>query len=189
MMLFKGFFCLFLYLKSINMTTNDLSIKEYNPFYQTYINKAQNINLKSGLLENFKQVYAFLNTIPENKLEYRYADGKWTIKEVIQHLIDAERIFSYRALRIARQDQTPLSGFEENEYVPASFANDRSIAELLGDYKAVRQSTISLFDSFTDVMLLEIGTASNSSISVRALGFITIGHENHHCLLIKERYL
>src|SRR5690606_25081708 len=171
------------------MTAKDLSINEYNPFYQTYVNKAQNVDLKQGLRENFESVIEFLKAIPEDKLEYRYAEGKWTIKEVIQHLIDAERIFSYRALRVARQDQTPLPGFEENDYVPASFANDRSRAELLADYKAVRQATVSLFDSFTDVMLLQIGTASNSPISVRALGFITIGHENHHCQVIKERYL
>jgi uncharacterized damage-inducible protein DinB len=171
------------------MTANDVSINEYNPFYQTYINKAQNVDLKRGLRQSFETVIEFLNTIPEDKLEYHYADGKWTIKEVIQHIIDAERIFAYRALRIARQDQTPLPGFEENDYVPASFANDRSRAELLSDYKAVREATISLFDSFTDAMLLQIGTASDSPISVRALGFITIGHENHHCQVIKERYL
>lgn len=171
------------------MTVKDLTINEYNPYYQAYINKAQNVGLKEGLRKNFELVLEFLNAIPEDKLEYRYAEGKWTIKEVIQHLIDAERIFSYRALRIARQDQTPLPGFEENDYVPASFANNRSKEELLIDYKAVRQATVSLFDSFTNDMLLQVGTASNSPISVRALGFITIGHENHHCQVIKERYL
>lgn len=171
------------------MTAKDLTIHEYNPFYQTYINKAQNVELKQGLRESFAYVFEFLNAIPEHKLEFRYAENKWTIKEVIQHVIDAERIFSYRALRIARQDQTPLPGFEENNYVPASFANNRSRAELLADYKAVRQATLSLFDSFTNDMLLQKGTASNSPISVRALGFITIGHENHHCQIIKERYL
>ena len=171
------------------MTAKDLTLKEYKPFYQTYINKAQDVDLKQSLRENFERVLDFLNTILEDKLEYRYAEGKWTIKEVIQHLIDAERIFAYRALRIARQDQTPLPGFEENDYVPTSFANDRSRAELLADYKAVRQATVSLFDSFRDDMLFQMGTASNSPISVRALGFITIGHENHHCQVIKERYL
>ncbi len=171
------------------MTAKDLTIDEYNPFYQTYINKAQNVELKQGLRESFAYVFEFLNTIPEHKLEFRYAENKWTIKEVIQHVIDAERIFSYRALRIARQDQTPLPGFEENNYVPASFANNRSRAELLADYKAVRQATVSLFDSFSNDMLLQMGTASNSPISVRALGFITIGHENHHCQIIIERYL
>lgn len=171
------------------MTAKDLTIHEYNPFYQTYINKAQNVELKQGLRESFAYVFEFLNAIPEHKLEFRYAENKWTIKEVIQHVIDAERIFSYRALRIARQDQTPLPGFEENNYVPASFANNRSRAELLADYKAVRQATLSLFDSFSNDMLLQMGTASNSPISVRALGFITIGHENHHCQIIKERYL
>ncbi len=171
------------------MTTNDLISEEYASFYRPYIDKAQNLDLKEGLRQNFEKIYEFLNTIPESKLEYRYADDKWTIKEVIQHIIDTERIFAYRALRIARQDPTPLPGFEQNDYVPVSFANNRNIAELLADYKAVRQATISLFDSFTDTMLMQIGVANNCPISVRALGFITIGHENHHCNVIKERYL
>ena len=163
--------------------------KEYNPYYETYIGKVGEGDILSILSQQSQTIPAFFKGLAADRWDYRYANGKWTIKEVIQHVIDTERIFAYRALRVARQDQTPLPGFEENDYVPTSFANDRSRAELLADYKAVRQATVSLFDSFRDDMLFQMGTASNSPISVRALGFITIGHENHHCQVIKERYL
>ena len=130
-----------------------------------------------------------MKSIANDKLEYRYDKGKWTIKEVIQHLMDAERIFAYRALRIARQDQTPLPGFEQNDYVQPSQANERSLDDLINEFKAIRASTVALFNSFTDKMLLAKGTASNSPVSVRAIGFIIMGHEIHHCQVIKERYL
>ena len=103
--------------------------------------------------------------------------------------MDAERIFAYRALRIARQDQTPLPGFEQNDYVQPSQANERSLDDLINEFKAIRASTVALFNSFTDKMLLAKGTASNSPVSVRAIGFIIMGHEIHHCQVIKERYL
>jgi len=122
-------------------------------------------------------------------LEYRYADGKWTIKEIIQHLMDAERIFTYRALRIARKDQTPLPGFEQDDYVLPSQANKRSMEDLLNEFKAIKMATVSLYDSFSEEMLMELGTASNNPISVRAIGFIIMGHEIHHCDVIKDRYL
>ena len=151
------------------MTTSNLSPEEYNPYY--------------AITE------AFLNAIPKDKLEYRYAEGKWTVKEIIQHIIDTERIFAYRALRVARNDKTALPGFEENDYALTGNANARTLESLLAEYKAVRQATIALFNSFSDDMLKHIGTASNSPISARAIGFIIIGHEAHHCNVIKERYL
>ncbi|MEZ4802649.1 MAG: DinB family protein [Gelidibacter sp.] len=171
------------------MTAKDLQSNEYNPYYQTYINKTENLNLKDGLRHNFETVSSFLKILPADKLEYRYAEGKWTIKEVLLHLVDAERIFAYRALRIAREDQTPLPGFDQDIYVVPSKANDRSFESLINEYKTVRDATIALFDTFDQKMLTAIGTASNSPISVRALGFIIMGHENHHCEVIKERYL
>ncbi|MEZ4793626.1 MAG: DinB family protein [Gelidibacter sp.] len=171
------------------MTSKDLRPTEYNPYYKTYLNQTKNLDLKTGLPSNHEQVLAFLKAIPKEKQEYRYAEGKWTIKEVLLHIIDTERIFAYRALRIARQDQTPLQGFDQDDYVAPSKANRRSFESLLNEYKAVRQATIALFDSFDDEMLVAIGTASNSPISVRALGFIIMGHENHHCEVVRERYL
>lgn len=171
------------------MTVKNLQPSEYNPYYQPYIDKANNLTLKEGLMTNHESVITFLGSIPEAKLDFRYADGKWTIKEIVLHLIDTERIFAYRALRIARADKTALPGFDQDEYVPTSLANERIFDSILSEYKAVRSATIALFDSFNDDTLKRIGTASNSSLSVRAAGFITIGHENHHCEVIRNRYL
>ncbi len=170
------------------MTVKELSKDEYNPFYQTYINKTTDFTLKLGLPANFEKVLYFLNCIPQEKHEYRYSPEKWTIKEVVQHMMDTERIFAYRALRIARQDKTPLPGFDQDEYVSPSKANKRTFESLLSEYKSIRYSTDTLFNSFDDEMLVARGTASNSPISVRALGFIIMGHENHHCEVMKERY-
>ncbi|MEZ4855970.1 MAG: DinB family protein [Gelidibacter sp.] len=171
------------------MIAKDLTVGEYNPYYQTYIDKANALAIPEGLSANSKSVVAFFESIPKDKLEYRYAEGKWTIKELLHHIIDTERIFAYRALRVARKDKTPLPGFDENEYVLPAKSNDRSIESLLNEYKAVRQATLALFETFTNEMLIEIGTASNSPISARAIGFIITGHENHHCEVVKERYL
>ena len=171
------------------MTSNELEVGEYNPYYHTYVKKTNGIDLKEGLNSNMDVIISFFKNIPREKLEYRYATGKWTIKEIIQHVIDTERIFSYRALRIARQDQTALPGFDQDTYVLPSKANQRTLESLLEEYKAVRLATINLFDSLNEECLLSTGTASNSKISVRALGFIIIGHENHHCEIIRERYL
>jgi len=171
------------------MTTKDLRADEYNPYYETYLKKTNDLSLIEGLRSNHDKILSFLKSIPQEKLEYRYTEGKWTIKEMILHVIDTERIFTCRALRIAREDQTSLPGFDQDAYVLPSKANERSLQNLLEEYKAVRQATIALFDSFDDKMLIQTGTASNSAISVRALGFILIGHENHHCEVIRERYL
>lgn len=171
------------------MTKDNLTTKEYNPYYQTYINKSGELNLMDGLQANLGSIISFLKSIPEEKLEYRYDKGKWTVKEIIQHLMDTERIFAYRTLRIARQDATGLPGFDQDEYVLTSNANTRTLEQLLDEYSALRHSTIHLFASLSEKDLMRLGTASNSPISPRAMGFIIIGHENHHCDVIKQRYL
>ncbi len=162
---------------------------EYAPYYATYINKAVKNDLLVGLAENAETFSAFIKSIPAEKLDYRYAEGKWTVKEVIVHLLDAERIFAYRALRFARKDKTPLAGFEENDYVPESNAGNQSIESLLEEFSAVRQATITLFKSFTPEMCLRTGASNGKEISVRALGFIIVGHTVHHSQTIRERYL
>jgi uncharacterized damage-inducible protein DinB len=124
-----------------------------------------------------------------DKFDYQYAEGKWTIKEIIQHLIDSERVFSYRALRISRNDKTPLPGFDENDYVANSNGKERSLQSLLTEMAVVRQSTLSLFNSFSHEQLTKIGNASNREVSVRAIGFIIIGHQKHHQKVFSERYL
>ena len=131
----------------------------------------------------------FIQDIPINKHDFSYAEGKWTIKDIIQHLIDCERIFSYRALCFARNDKTFLPGFEENDYAIEAKGRNRSLISLLTELSAIRQSTILLFKDFTNQELLRLGTASNNPMSVRAVGFIIIGHQNHHQKIFEERYL
>ncbi|MDQ5929965.1 MAG: hypothetical protein QG594_1747 [Bacteroidota bacterium] len=171
------------------MLASDLSTNEYSVFNATYIKAANDKTLLDGLKEGLPQLLNFIKNVPAEKLEYRYAEGKWTIKDIVLHMTDTERIFAYRALRISRGDKTPLPGFEENDYVPFAFANSRSIESLLAEYENARKATISFFESMNEEQLLFTGTASNTAISVRAIGFIIAGHQNHHLRVISERYL
>jgi uncharacterized damage-inducible protein DinB len=171
------------------MKSTYLQSKEYDNYYKPYIEALGEVDLLNELEHSFITFIDFLKTIPTEKLEYRYAEGKWTIKDIVQHLIDAERIFAYRALRIARKDQTPLPGFEENEYVETAFANNRTMEDLIEEFTIVRKSTLSLFKTFTEEQLMQMGTASEKPVSVRAIGFITLGHQKHHEKIIKVRYL
>lgn len=166
-----------------------LNTNEYNSYYKSYIERASKKTINEGLRDNLEKVVNFFKTIPSEKHDYSYANGKWTIKDILLHLIDTERVFAYRALRISRNDKTPMSGFEQDDYVLNGFANNRSIESLLDEYIAVRKSTIALYSSFNADALLKLGEASGYPISVRALGYIITGHENHHCDIIKERYL
>ena len=164
---------------------------EYALFYEPYIEAL--VSNEKNILENLKETHleaiALLKDLPETKQHYRYAEGKWTIKELIQHFIDAERVLSYRALRFARRDATNLPGYEEDDYVKNSNGDTRDYNDLLEEFSAVRNATILLFNSFTNEALQRIGSASGSIISVRALGFIISGHLQHHLTIIKDRYL
>lgn len=171
------------------MKTTQLTPGEYAPYYQAYIDAFGDGDLFEELEISIHEFIRFVQEIPLGKHDFRYAEGKWTLKDIIQHLIDAERIFSYRALRIARADLTPLPGFEENAYVPAANADRRHLKSLLEEFAVVRQSTLTLFKSFSEEDLLRRGTASNVGVSVRALGFIMVGHLRHHKRIFKERYL
>ena len=171
------------------MKSSSLQSNEYANFYKPYIEALGEVVLMNELEQSLSFFIDFLKTIPSEKHEFRYAEGKWTIKDIVQHLIDAERIFAYRALRIARKDKTPLPGFEENEYVETAFANKRVMNDLIEEFITVREATISLFKTFTEEQLLQMGTASEKPVSVRAIGFITLGHQKHHEKIIKERYL
>jgi uncharacterized damage-inducible protein DinB len=171
------------------MNSNQLPVNEYAGHFATYIQAATNVELIEELEICLHDFIKFVQNIPLDKFDYRYAEGKWTIKDIIQHIIDTEIIFSYRALRISRNDKTPLPGFEENDYVENTNANGRSIQDLLTEFSAVRHSTLLLFKSFSEEQLKRIGIASNTEISVRALGFVTIGHQKHHQKVFEERYL
>lgn len=166
-----------------------LQSEEYAPYYLPYIQQVREEELIEGLHNSLVIFIQFINSVPAEKLDYRYAIGKWTLKDIIQHLIDSERIFSYRALRFSRKDTVKLSSFEEDLYAEAALANNRTLKELLEEFKLVRQSTIALFKSFSDETLLRIGIAADYPISVRALGYIIIGHQKHHINVYKHQYL
>jgi hypothetical protein len=162
---------------------------EYAPYYGTYIGKVTEPDLVA-LLASLKQSTAgFLAGLSETQAAHRYAPGKWSLREVIGHLADSERIFSYRMLRIARGDATPLPGFDENAYVPAGEFERRRLAAVAAEFAAVRDATLGLLEGLTPEMLARRGTASEKPISARALAFIIAGHEKHHVAVIKERYL
>ena len=131
----------------------------------------------------------FIENIPPDKYDYRYADGKWTVKEVLQHIIDAERVFAYRALRFARKDPTFLPGFDENAFAENAKADKRDWKNLVEEFKVVRMSSEYLFASFDDDQLDATGTSNNNSVYVLGIGFLLIGHCNHHKNILKERYL
>ncbi|NAY91025.1 DUF664 domain-containing protein [Muricauda sp. JGD-17] len=172
------------------MKRSELPSTEYNPFYHNYVLAvSENATILEELVSGSDAFLGFLNELSEDKLRYAYAEGKWTLSELIVHIIDAERVFQYRALRFARGDKTPLPGFEQDDYVPASEANGRKKQDLISEYKAVRESTIQLFKSLSNEMLGRIGVASGSEMSVRALGFIISGHQAHHLRIINERYV
>ena len=164
------------------------SIMVLPEYYINYINEIDDIELIDALSKysvNFLDQYKDKLNELGNKV---YADGKWTVRDILQHLIDSERIFQYRALRIARNDDTALPGFEENEYVPEAKADTRSIDELLNEFDSVRNSGIILFDSFDETMLQRKGICSEKEISVLAIGFSIAGHTLHHFNVIKEKY-
>ena len=168
---------------------NDISTNEYNPNYQPYINALKETELFMALDKSHQDTIALLENLNETELLYRYGADKWTIKEIVQHLMDAERILCYRALRFSRNDSTDLPGYDENWFVNFSNANERSIADLLTEFYGVRSATQSLFKSFTDEMFIRSGVANKSKMSVRAAGLIIAGHQWHHLNVIKERYL
>jgi len=162
---------------------------EYNTYYQPYFDKMSNIELISGLENDHKEVLQFIDSLPADKLEYRYEEGKWTIKELLVHLFDAERVFAYRALRFARKDTTSLSGFEQDDYIKPSRANERSLLSLRSEFDAMRKGNIELFRNMDDEMLSQKGTASGAAMSSRAAAFMIIGHSRHHRQIVEERYL
>ena len=160
----------------------------YPEFYRPYIKALSDHDLITNLREIHQDSLDLFGNYPQEKWDYRYAPDKWTVKEILGHLIDAERIFSYRALRFARNDQTPLPGFEQNDYVPESNVDHRTVTDLLEEYQSLRRSTIMMYENFTPGMLERQGEASGWPISVEAIGFVTCGHERHHQNVFKERY-
>ena len=167
-----------------------ITTAEYNAYYQPYIDNVNyDLSIVEGLKQNQDVMVSCYSIIPVEKHNYAYAVEKWTVKDVLLHIIDTERVFAYRALRIARRDNTPLAGYEQDDYVLNAFAENRTMKSLIEEYKSVRQATITLFESFSPDTLLLVGKASGFPISVRAIGYVIVGHENHHSNIINERYL
>lgn len=158
-------------------------------FYNHYVMQVHDLDMLEALEQSGKHLVTLLNTVPEDMGEYRYEKGKWSIKELICHMMDAERIFAYRALRFARNDSTELAAFEENDYAPEANAHARTIKQLVEEAEILRKSTINLFTSFTPEMLQRKGTANKNEVSVVNIGYIIAGHETHHRNVLKERYL
>lgn len=161
---------------------------EYAPYYARYISLISGGPLQA-LREQPQELRRLLHGFTDEQARLRYAPGKWSIKESLVHVLDTERIFAYRALRIARGDQTPLPGFEQDNYVPASAADSRPLEDILNEYDAVRAATLSLFASLPEAAVSRTGTASGHPVSVRALAYMLPGHEAHHLQLLRERYL
>ena len=163
---------------------------EYAPYAKIYVDLVPDDGLVlTHLQDNLKTVQTLVLSLPSEKLASRWAEGEWTIKEILVHIMDTERIFCYRALRFARNDDTELPGFEQDDYVPYTQANKRKIADILEEYSAVRQATITFFNSFVEETLTRAGIVSGQRVSVRALASMIAGHELHHLDSIKENYL
>jgi len=164
---------------------------EYTPYFEQYLQlvSKEGKSIIEYLIDSQKNFESLLRNLPLEKHNFSYAEGKWTMKELIQHIIDTERIFSYRALCFARNDSTSLPGFDQDAFVENDNANDRSYYDLLDEMAVLRKSSVQLYKSFSDEALLRIGVASENKMSVRALGYLFSGHQIHHLNIVKERYL
>jgi uncharacterized damage-inducible protein DinB len=172
------------------MTVQDLSEKEFHSYYGRYIYKIdESVNLREGFEIGNQSVAHFFSSIPSEKHLFRYERDKWTIKQVLQHLIDTERVFMYRCFRIARRDLTPLAGFDQNIYMDPANANEKSMDELLVEFQTGRLQSITMLKSFSDEDLAFVGDANGSEMSARAAAFTVIGHDVWHMEIIKSKYL
>jgi len=165
------------------------SAAEFAPYYATYIGAVPDGDLLTMLRDQLAETESLLREIGETRGNHRYAPDKWSVKEVVGHVADAERIFAYRALRFARGDKTALPGFEQNDYVAGANSDARHLAEIAAELRSVRAASITLFSGFSDEAMVRMGQASNVAVSVRALGWIIAGHELHRQRILKERYL
>lgn len=162
---------------------------DYNDYFAHYIGLVDNTDCLNAIAQNHTDFLNLLNGIDEEKSHYRYAEDKWSIKELASHVIDSERIFAYRALRFARNDKTDLAGYDENHYAVFCGADERTLADLTNEFDVTRQSSLALFKSFDNDMLTRTGTANGIKIDVTSLGYLIAGHCQHHLNILKERYL
>lgn len=167
----------------------DLQPGDYPEYYQTYISHLpQKDHLLDLLNDQGKEMKIFLGKLNKKDLLISYAPGKWTVAQVLQHMLDTERIFQYRALRIARNDKTPLAGYDQDAYVTILASAERTLEDFSKEFEAVRRSGIYMFESFTDEMLNRKGISNDKPLSAAAAAFISVGHGKHHLLLFKSKY-
>jgi uncharacterized damage-inducible protein DinB len=161
---------------------------EHIPYFGKYISLVPDGPIAETLRAQAAETAALLAAVPAEREEHRYAEGKWSVKEVVGHLADAERVFAYRALRFSRGDETPLAGFDENTYVPAGAFGARTLRSVAEEYRAVREATIRLLEGLEDRAMSRQGVAAGNPVTVRALFWIAAGHERHHVAILRERY-
>ncbi len=171
------------------MKLSELKPGDCPSYYQPYLDTlgdASLVELMERQMGNFPE---FIRSIPDSLWHHRYAEDKWSVAEVLVHVLDCERVFQYRALRFGRKDFTPLPGFDQDAYVPVSLAEDKSREEVIEEYQAIRTSSLLLFRSLPEERLSWRGTASDQPVSVGAIGFIICGHQKHHRNVLRARYL
>ena len=162
---------------------------EYAPFYADYLMNLKDENIIEFQKNQLGEIKLIFNSIDEDKGNYTYAEGKWTVKEVLGHLVDTERILAYRTLSFARGEKQTLPGFEQDDYVEEGFFNNRTVKDLLNEFIALREANILMFKSFSDEVLMRRGNANNNEFTVNALQYIIPGHVKHHLKILKEKYL
>jgi hypothetical protein len=171
------------------MTNNKPEATEYAAYYGGYVSLVPEGDILTILSKQLNETLSLMRSIPESAGNFCYAPDKWSVKELIGHIIDSERVFAYRALCIARGDRTPLPGFDEKEYVCNASFNDCSLADLIAEFETVRKSTLFLFKQLDENAWQRAGTANENGVTVRALAYILAGHEQHHCNILRDRYL
>lgn len=162
---------------------------EFAPYYGKYIEKVSDGNILDTLALQNKESVEFFMRLSDQQAMHRYQPDKWTIKDVVGHLTDSERVFAYRSMRVSRADTTPMPGFDENTYVANANFADRKLSDLAQEFARVRQTTLDLFRSFGETVWTRKGTANNNDVTVRALAWIIAGHELHHQMIVKTRYV
>ena len=162
---------------------------EHGSYFETYVHLVPEADIIDLLTTQIDDTVRLLSSLSEDEAGFRYAPNKWSIKQIVGHLIDTERIFVYRALRFSRNETIALPGFEQDDYVDAANFDERTLRELAEEFRAVRQATVCFFKGLTDAMMLRTGTASETTLSVRAVAYILAGHERHHLNILRQRYL
>jgi len=171
-----------------NWQDNHPGTNEYDEFYQSYIELLNTDNIIQTLTVQGQGIYTLIRQLSPEEAAHRYADEKWSIREVIGHLIDTERVMAYRAMCISRGEQASLPGFNQDKYVDNAHFEERTLQNLSAEYDAQRNATVSLFNGLTEKQILQKGTANGATVSVRALAHIIAGHEKHHLKILKEKY-